>query len=222
MINIVLPIELDVGGLGSSMEVLGKIITFSETPLQISVSCLNTLDILRSTIQFKEGNPQETVDVQIVNESQLREKLINIFKFSDCVTNTSIEQILLNILSESLVGHFTNILGLNAARSLIYITPTEELYYGLANSLLSILQKDSDMRQYIYEQYFNTAPERFFPGKDDAFKPIPFEVGDSLAFYLQLSFANAKINGETMYLSDFLSEDEMPTLRHIIILNIES
>lgn len=223
MVHIVLPIEIGVGAFGSAVEVLGKIATFTETPLQIAMRCIDVVSAFRSAFQYREGVPQDTVNVQIQNSSLLHDTLVDLFINADCVTNTSVEQVLVDHLSESLIGHFTTVLGLQAATSLVTITPTEEFYNGLAGSLVQALQSNADMRQILYEQFLTAAPERFSPGKDDTFQPIPFEAGDSVAFYLQLTFTNAVINGNpNMPLSMFLDTEEMPNLRHIIIMNIES
>lgn len=223
MVHIILPIEIGVGAFGSAVEVLGKIATFTETPLQIAMSCIDVVSAFRTAFQYKEGVPQDTVNVQIRDTALLQNTLVDLFMNADCVTNTSVEQILVDHLSDSLIGHFTTILGLHAATSLVTITPTEEFYNGLAGSLVQALQTNSEMRQILYEQFLTAAPERFSPGKDDTFQPIPFEAGDSLAFYLQLTFTNAVINGNpNMPLSMFLGDEEMPNLRHIIILNMTS
>lgn len=223
MVHIILPIEIGVGAFGSDVEVLGKIATFTEIPLQIAMSCIDVVSVFRAVFQYREGVPQDTVNVQIQDAPLLHETLIDLFVNADCVTNTSVEQILVDHLSDSLIGHFTTVLGLQAATSLVTITPTEEFYNGLAGSLVQALQSNTEMRQILYEQFLTGAPERFSPGKDDTFQPIPFEAGDSVAFYLQLTFTNAVINGDpNMPLSMFLGADEMPNLRHIIIMNIES
>lgn len=223
MVHIFLPIQIVMGSLDSTVEVLGKSSTFIETPLQIQTTLTNSLATFQSIFQYREGEPQDTVDVGVLNKSLLLETLKHVFQFNDFLTSTSVEQILVDHLSESLVSEFTKILGLNAARSLLYITPSESLYTGMANSVIQVLENSSELRQLLYEQFLIESPERFLPGKNNMYQPIPFRSGDSLAFYLHLNFANATINGNiSMPITKFLSVSDTPQLRFIIILNFES
>ncbi len=223
MVHILLPIQIIMGPLDSSIEVLGKSASFTQTPLQIQTTLTNTLEVFQSIFQYREGSPQDTVDVGILDRNLLLETLKTIFQYNNFVTSSSVEQILLDHLSESLIASFTTVLGLNAARSFIYITPSQALYTGMAESVIQVLETSPDLRQLLYEQFWLESPERFLPGKNNTYQPIPFQSGDSLAFYLHLNFSNAKINGDSsMPLTKFLSPSDIPQLRFIIILNFES
>ncbi len=223
MVHILLPIQIVMGPLDSSVEVLGKSASFTDTPLQIQTTLKDSLHIFQSIFQYREGQPQDTVDVGILDRSLLSATLQDIFKYNDFLTNTSVEQILVDHLSESLISALTTILGLNAARSVVLITPSQQLYSGMAESVIQVLESSPDLRQLLYEQFWLESPDRFLPGKNDTYQPIPFRSGDSFAFYLQLNFANAKINGDSnMPLTKFLSPSEIPQLRFIIIFNFES
>lgn len=225
MVHILLPIQIVMGPLDSSVEVLGKSAVFTETPLQIQTTLTKSIPTFQSIFQYRGGSPQDTVDVdvQILNRPLLLDTLRHLFRYNDFLTSSSVEQRLLDHLSESLIASFTTILGLNAARSLVYITSSESLFTGMANSIIQVLESSSDLRQLLYEQFWSESPERFLPGKNDTFQPIPFQGGDSLAFYLHLNFSNATINGDSsMPLTRFLSPSEIPQLRFIIILNFES
>jgi hypothetical protein len=223
MVHILLPIQIVMGPLESSVEVLGKSASFTETPLQIQTTLQNSIQIFQSIFQYREGQPQDTVDVGILDRSLLSTTLLNVFQYNAFLTNTSVEQILVNHLSELLIGSLTMVLGLNAARSIVLITPSQQLYSGMVESIIQVLEASSDLRQLLYEQFWLESPDRFLPGKNETYQPIPFQSGDSLAFYLQLNFANAKINGNSnMPLTKFLRSSEIPQLRFIIILNFES
>ncbi len=223
MVHILLPIQIVMGPLDSSVEVLGKSASFTQTPLQIQTTLKDRTQLFQSIFQYREGSPQDTVDVGILDRNLLLETLKGIFEFNDFLTSSSVEQILVDHLSESLVAAFTTILGLNAARSLLYINPSQKLYTGMAESVIQVLETSPDLRQLLYEQFWLESPERFLPGKNDTYQPIPFQSGDSLAFYLQLNFSNATINGDpSMPLTKFLQPSDIPQLPFIIILNFES
>jgi hypothetical protein len=223
MVNIQLPIEVVVGSFDSSIEVLGIESTYVDQPLQLLTTLSNTISNLRSILQFKEGVPQDTVNVGILNRPLFISVLGEIFADNDFITNTSVEQVFLDHVSEALAGELTKVLGLNAARSLVYITPTQTVFTKLAEALVKALEDSADLRQYLYEQFLRQSPERFQPGPDADWAPIPFETGDSLSFYIRFTFTHTCINGDpTMPLSRFIPANEMPTTRFIVIFNLES
>jgi hypothetical protein len=223
MVHITLPIEVTMGNVPSTMEVLGIQLAYSETPLQLQTTLAQSLTKFRQIFQFREGVPQDTVNVQIRNSVLFIETLKTIFQANLFESNTSVPQLLSAHLSEMLVGELTKVLGLNAGRSLVNIVPTATFLNGVAEAVKQGFEHSEYLPQFLYEQYFKQSPDRFLPGKDDAWQPIPFETGDSLSFYLQLNFQQTYINGDpNLPLSNFLKSEEIPTLRCIIILNFGS
>jgi hypothetical protein len=73
------------------------------------------------------------------------------------------------------------------------------------------------MRQLLYEQYLAESPERFPPGDNGQYAPIPFLAGDTLSFFLTMRFENSVINGNSqLRLSEFLEDSEMPIVKFAV------
>jgi hypothetical protein len=221
MVHIELPLHLGFDPVKSSVEVLGIELNYSETIIVVETSLTDTLELFRRCIQFREGSPQDTVDVAIRDRTDFVNGLVQIFKSGPFVTDMSVEQPLLDYLSEALAVELSRSLGLNALASHVRITPHETVFNGLAESIVTSMETSPLLRQFLFEQYFRQSPDRFFPGKDDTYKPIPFAEGDLISFFLTLRFQNAYVN-ESLPLTDFLPEEEMPVVKCIVRFSFSS
>jgi hypothetical protein len=218
MVNINLPIHIVMDSMKSEIKVLGICLEYTETPCSL-LTCLGEKmkQLFRASFQFKEGQPQETVNVQIMNRDNLINWLTYIFKNNQFATDASIEQYLIDQLSLALAAELTKNLGLCAVASHVYINDAESLFQGIAESLITNFENSQCLPQYLYEQFLKQSPERFPPGKDDEFAPIPFESGDCLSFFLTLYFNKSYINGDdNTSLNLFLKEEEIPVVKFII------
>ena len=223
MVNIELPLNITFDPTSSSIEVLGIELKYAETIIQLRTTLTDMIAVFRNAIQFKEGDPQDTVDVSIRDRTSLVNALIQIFKTNMFVTDMSVPQPMIDYLSEALAVELSRNLGLNAIASFVQITPHEEVFSGLAESIVSNIESTPLLRQFLYEQYLHQSPERFFPGKDDVYAPIPFAEGDLLSFFLTLRFQEAAINGnEGLLLTNFLQEQEMPVVKCIVRFSFSS
>lgn len=218
MVNINLPIHISVDSMKSEIKVLGLCLNYTELPISLMTClCEDMRQLFRSAFQFKEGQPQETVNVQIMNRNDLINWLICIFKNNQFTTDASTEQYLIDQLSIALAAELTKNLGLCAVASHVYINDTESLFRGIAETLITNFENSPVLPQYLYEQFLKQSPERFPPGKNDEFAPIPFESGDCLSFFLTLYFNKSYINGDcNMSLNLFLREEEIPVVKFII------
>lgn len=221
MVNIELPIHIGVDPIHSSVEVLGKKLQYSETPVHLNtILTPEILHTFREAIQFREGRPQDTVDVAILDKTQLKDVLVQIFAYNVFITDMSVEQPLVDHLSEALAVELSKNLGLSAVGSLVLIPASDSLFYGIAESLIASIESSPQMRQFLYEQYLAESPERFPPGKNDQYAPIPFLAGDTLSFFLTMRFENSVINGNSqMRLSEFLEDGEMPIVKFAVRLS---
>jgi hypothetical protein len=224
MVHILLPINIIMGNLPSSVEVLGLKLEYSDNPVPVETTLQNSLHSLQSALQFREGTPQDTVDVQIRNRSALFQVLKDAIENNGFQSDLSVQLYFLEHLENTFAGEMAKLIGLDACRSLVGIPRTQEMYTGLIDSLLNAIDSNKELRQYLYEQYFYESPERFSPGPDDEWQPLPFASGDKLSFYITLNFADTYINGTEYTLRDFYENTGVPTpvVRFIVIFNIES
>ena len=212
------------GNLSSSVEVLGLQLRYTDTPVPVETTLQNSLQSLKAALQFREGDPQDTVDVQIRDRSAIFQVLKDAIENNGFMTDLSVELFFLEQLENTFAGELGRLIGIDACRSFVQIPRTQDTYTGLIDSLLNAIDSNKDLRQYLYEQYFHESPERFLPGPDDQWQPIPFESGDKLSFYITLNFADTYINGTEYTLSSFYENTGVPTpvVRFIVIFNIES
>jgi hypothetical protein len=220
MVHIELPIHIQAGALATSLERLGITLQYTESPLQLNATIENAIATFQECIQYKEGVPQDTVTVSILNKTQLLQSLIHIFETTTFSTDISTKLLLADHLSAGLATELSKSLGLNAIRSDVQI-PTTDLFVGIANSLLSNMESSDMLRQYVYEQYLQQSPDRFYPGKNDVYAPIPFAAGDKLSFFLTLRFDAAIING-VLPLVDVFTNDDIPLLKYIVTFSFAS
>ena len=224
MVHILLPINIIMGNLSSSVEVLGLQLEYSDNPVPVETTLQNSIQSLQNALQFREGNPQDTVDVQIRNRVAIFQVLKDAIENNGFQSDLSVQLYFLEHLENTFAGELGKLIGIDACRSFVQIPRTQDTYAGLIDSLLNAMDSNKDLRQYLYEQYFHESPERFGPGRDDQWQPIPFASGDKLSFYITLNFADTFINGTELTLSDFYENTGVPTpvVRFIVIFNIES
>jgi hypothetical protein len=217
MVNITLPINIGADTYNSSIEVLGLSLQYSENPVPLETDILSKIDIFRSIFQFREGNPQETVDVSIQDRTLLVNTVFDILKTNTFITDMSVEQSFVDHISEAFAVELSKHLGLNAIGSFVEISNVDALISGISEGLVSNIESSSDMRQYLYEQYLQQSPDRFPPGADSQYAPIPFSEGDAISFFLTLTFGNTTINGNSnMKLSHFLLQEEIPVVKFVV------
>ena len=223
MVDIILPIEINVGDTPTTVEVIGVCISYTDTPLQIVSKLENSINELRSLIQFKDrkNEPPVYVDVSVGSKEQFMIFFTNIFTNDYFQSNTSVENLhLIEHLSAGLAAELSRQLGLNAIGSLCEIESPENVYKGIAENMYKALTDSELLRNYLYEQLFAKSPERFFPGKDDTYKPLPFEPGDRLSFYLQLKFENSRINNVMTFHT--WKNAYIPSVKFIVEFHFES
>lgn len=212
------------GNVPSSVEVLGLQLQYSDTPVPVETTLQNSLQALRYAIQYREGDPQDTVDVQIRDRPGILGVLASAIENNAFISDLSVELFFLEHLENTFAGELGKLIGLDACRSFVQIPRTADVYTGLIDALLNSFETNSDLRQYLYEQYYAESPERFPAGCDEEWQPIPFESGDKLSFYLTLDFAQTYINGSEITVGDFYKNTGFPTpiVRFIVIFNIET
>ncbi len=212
------------GNVPSSVEVLGLQLQYSDTPVPVETTLQNSLHSLRYAIQYREGVPQDTVDVQIRDRPGISTVLTTAIENNKFISDLSVELFFLEHLENTFAGELGKLIGLDACRSLVQIPRTQDIYTGLIDALLNTFEANRDLRQYLYEQYFAESPERFPAGRDDEWQPIPFETGDKLSFYLTLDFSQTYINGSETTIGEFYKNTTIPTptVRFIVIFNIET
>jgi hypothetical protein len=223
MVNIELPIHIGVDTFQSSIEVLGIRLQYKETPVQLKTTLVNKIAVFRNSFQFKEGVPQDTVNVVIQQKDVLLEHMVDIFKYNMFTTDMSVEQPFVDHLSEALAVELSKYLGLNAIASTVTIPMTDEVLMSLSQSILQEFESSQYLRQFLYEQYLAQSPERFPPGKNDVYAAIPFEVEDTISFFLTVKFENAIINGNSsLPLSMFLTSAEQPVVKFVVQFSFSS
>jgi hypothetical protein len=221
-VSVVLPIDVSMD-METSAEMVGATVRFRERGVVIETELINSIDTLRNQIQYKEGVPQDTVDVGILDPTGFRELLESTFRVNLFRTSTSEDLYFFDHVSEELSAQLTRVLGLNAASSYVQIQPNEASLSGVANALVTALLESYTLRGLLYEQYFLQSPDRFEgPGDDAVYKPIPFESGDSLAFSLSIGFQSATINNTSVRLSSLLPPTFEPMIRFTVVLNLQS
>jgi hypothetical protein len=137
------------------------------------------------------------------------------------VSDMSVELHLKDHLSAGLAIELSKSLGIGALAANVAITTTHYLK-GIAESLLQSFTTSPALPRYLVEQFMFQSPERFPPGNDDVFQPIPFREGDSLSFFLTLRFDSALIENTGHALTTFLSENELPEVRHVLRFSFAS
>ncbi len=223
MVRIDLPLHIGVDPFASSVEVLGIKLQYVEAPVVLESALSGMLGLFRNALQFREGDPQDTVDVAIRDRSGLVNALVDIFKGNAFVTDMSVEQPFLDHLSEALAVELSKQLGLNAISSSVQIPASDALFEGMAESLVSNIEASPLLRQFLYEQYFQQSPDRFPAGTDAVYAAIPFAEGDSLSFFLTVRFQEAIINGDAaMPLSMFMAEEDMPVVKFVVRFSFSS
>ena len=218
MVNIELPLHIGLNGMSTIIETLGIQLQYSETPIQLQTFLVpDMITLFQNSIQYKEGVPQDTVNVRISNRESLILGLVQIFKHNAFVTDMSVEQPLFDHLSEGLAVELSRHLGLNAIASTVQIPTSDQLFRQIAESMLNDFDSSSQLRRYLFEQYFYQSPERFYPGKNEVYLPIPFASGDVLSFFLTLRFHDAYINGKSsLPLTNFLNGDDLPVVKFVV------
>lgn len=224
MVHIQLPINIVMGNVSSSVEVLGIKLQYIDTPVQIETILENSIESLKNALQFREGDPQDTVDVQIRNRNDIFDILKTSIESNMFISDLSVELLFLEHIENTFAGELGKLIGISACSSYIEIPRSQNTYIGLINSILDTIENNKDLRQYLYEQYFNESPDRFLPGLDNEWQPIPFASGDKLSFYITLNFAETYINGTELTISNFYKDTGIspPVVRFIVVFNIES
>ena len=221
MVNIELPIHIGVDPLNSSIEVLGIALKYSENPIHLTTHLPSAyMEQFRTLIQFKEGDPQDTVSVSILDVETLVATISQIFQHIPFETDMSVEQPFINHLSEGLAVELSKSLGLNAIASQVQIPATQMFYDGLSYSLVSNMDSSPLLLQLLYEQFLLQSPERFSPGSDAEYAPIPFDSGDTLSFFVVLRFDNCIINSNpALRLTDLIDSALIPVVKFAVRLS---
>jgi hypothetical protein len=217
MVHIELPIHITAGAMDSSLERLGIELKYTETPVHLQVNMDELVPFFQACFQYKKGMHQDTVNVDIHYREQLLEVLAIIFETLSFRTDMSVEQPFLDHLSEALGAELSKQLGLSAISSNVSISASPDLYQGIASSLLETFESSPLLRQFLFEQYLQQSPDRFFPGNNETYEPIPFAVGDTVSFFLTLNFQNSIINGGGGFsLLQFMDAADLPVVKFIV------
>lgn len=210
--DINIPIEVTLDTCSAIVEVVGKTAKFISPAEKKIETVISSASLIKSCIQYKEGDPENTVNVRINNKNELIQCITNGLKNTAFHTSVSMSLTLSEHLDELMTIRFNRLIGLKATSGIINVKLTDETLLAISTSLINTLDSADLLRQYIFEQLFALYPERFEgPGLDDTYKQIPFQSGDSITFYLVMPVDTSKISMVLNY-GTFIDRVQLPTM----------
>jgi hypothetical protein len=115
-------------------------------------------------------------------------------------------------VKEYLYDNLSAVLGLSATTGSLSVTLDQSATIAgtVVTKLTETTVNGSAIRQNMYEQLFQLAPERFSAGEDNVFQPLPFEAGDAITFLISYQFPSSmistpvyqnamRVNGSSLY-----------------------
>jgi hypothetical protein len=218
MVHIRLPVNLDVGEFGSSAIRNGVTLGYKDTPVILETPVGDKLQLFRSLFQYRYGNGLEVVISDISGCIQMFHQIFETRMF---VSDMSIQLSLKDHCSYAFGIELSKSLGIRAIDTNVSIT-TDTFLHGIAQSFVNAFSSSSVLPRYLVEQFMYESPSRFPTGSNSSFESIPFELGDTLSFYLTLQFQDAIIHDRGILLSDIMSTDQIPTVSFVIRFSFSS
>lgn len=115
-------------------------------------------------------------------------------------------------IKEYLYDNLSSALGLAGTTGALSITLNQAstIAQGLLDQVCGSTFTSYAIRQNLYEQLYQLAPERFSAGSNATFQPLPFQAGDAITFLVSFQFPSSmittpvyqnamRVNGSSVY-----------------------